>query len=179
MSKERPPAGGHDEPVARLSDLDDEQLLAALREVLGTADPPPSWCLDLAKESFALRTIDAELATLSEDSALEGAALTRSAGGQPGGAPRLAVFDADSLSVEIEVSRGSRAGSWQVVGQLTPPAAAVVGVRRPPDDHDQVTADDLGRFMIDQVPAGPLSLAIEVEGKQSVVTEWITVGSAG
>ncbi|HTU74413.1 MAG TPA: hypothetical protein VMG38_12930 [Trebonia sp.] len=176
MSRERPPAGGQHEPVARLSDLDDERLLSALREVLGAADPPPSWCVNLAKESFALRTIDAELATLSEDSALDGVAVTRSGGGPPGGGPRLAVFDADSLSVEIEVSRSSRPGSWQVVGQLSPPAAAMVGVRRPPDDHGRVTADDLGRFLIDQLPAGPLSLAIEIEGKQSVVTEWITVG---
>jgi hypothetical protein len=162
--------------VARLGDLDDEQLLAALREVLGASDPPPSWCVDLAKGSFALRTIDAELATLSEDSALGGAALTRAASARAAGAPRLAVFDADSLSVEIEVSAGSRAGSWQLVGQLTPRAAAVVRVRRPPADHTQVIADDLGRFMVGQLPAGPLSLAIEIEGRQPVVTEWITVG---
>jgi len=176
MSKERPPADGHHKPVARLSDLDDEQLLAALREVLGASDPPPSWCVELAKDSFALRTIDAELAALTEDSALEGAALTRSAGVRAGSAPRFAVFDADSLSVEIEVTPGSRAGSWQLVGRLTPPAAATVGVRQPPHDQSRVAADDLGRFMIDQVPAGPLSLAIEVEGRQPVVTEWITVG---
>jgi hypothetical protein len=176
MNEERPPANGGHEPMARLSELDDEQLLAALREVLGASDPPPAWCVELAKGSFALRTIDAELATLSEDSGLAGLVRTRAAGTRSGSAPRLAIFDAGGLSVEIEVSPGSRAGSWQLVGQLTPPAAATIGVRRPPDDHASVTADGLGRFMIDQLPAGPLSLAIEVEGKQPVVTEWITVG---
>jgi hypothetical protein len=176
MNEERPPDGGHHAPVARLSGLDDEQLLTALREVLGAFDPPPPWCAELAKNSFALRTIDAELATLTEDSGLAGASLTRGADVRAGGAPRLAVFDAGSLSVEIEVSPGSRAGSWQLVGQLLPPAVAVVGLRRPPDDQTRVTADDLGRFIVDQLPPGPLSLAIEVEGKQPVVTEWITVG---
>jgi hypothetical protein len=176
MNQERPPDNGRHEPVAWLGDLDDEQLLAALREVLDTADPPPPWCAELAKASFALRTIDAELATLSEDSGLAGAPLTRGAGVRTVSAPRLAVFDADGLSVEIEVSPAARAGWWQLVGQLMPPATAMVGVRRPPDDRTQVTADGLGRFMIDELPAGPLSLAIEVEGRQTVVTEWITIG---
>ncbi|HUN30849.1 MAG TPA: carboxypeptidase-like regulatory domain-containing protein [Trebonia sp.] len=175
MSKERRPGNGHDEPVTRLSDLDDEQLLAALREALGASDPPPSWCVELAKESFALRTIDAELAALTEDSALDGAAPARTRA-RADSAPRFAVFDADSLNVEIEMTPGSEAGSWQLVGQLTPPAAAIVGVRRPPDDQTRVTADNHGRFMIDQLPSGPLSLAIEVEGRQPIVTEWITVG---
>jgi hypothetical protein len=162
--------------VGRLSDLDDDQLLAALRAALGAFDPPPSWCVELAKDSFALRTIDAELATLTEDSELVGMALIRSADVRSGSAPRFAVFDADSLSVEIEVSSGSRAGSWQLVGQLMPPAAADVEVRRPANDYTRVTSDDLGRFVVDQLPAGPLSLAIEVEGSHPVVTEWITVG---
>jgi len=176
MNKERRPGNGHDEPVARLSDLDDEQLLAALREALGASDPPPAWCVELAKESFALRTIDAELAALTEDSALDGTALTRSARLRADSTPRFAVFDADGLNVEIEMSPGPQAGSWQLVGQLTPPAVATVGIRRPPHDQTTVTADDLGRFLVDEVPAGPLSLAIEVEGRQPVVTEWITVG---
>lgn len=176
MNEERPRANGHHGPAARLSDLDDEQLLAALRQLLSVSDPPPSWCVDLAKDSFFLRTADAELAALSEDSGLAGATVTRSADTRAGTAPRYAVFDADSLSVEIEVSPGSRSGSWQLLGQLLPPGAATVRVRRHPDDHARVAADDLGRFMIEQLLPGPLSLAVEVEGRQPVVTEWITVG---
>ncbi len=103
MNEERPRANGHHGPAARLSDLDDEQLLAALRQLLSVSDPPPSWCVDLAKDSFFLRTADAELAALSEDSGLAGATVTRSADTRAGTAPRYAVFDADSLSVEIEV----------------------------------------------------------------------------
>jgi hypothetical protein len=165
MNRERPP--GDIEPAARLSDLDDEQLLAALREMLA-AEPPPRPSVDLAKDSFALRIADAELAALVDDSGL---ALTRA-----GDAQRLAVFDSDGLSVEIEVSPGSRPRSWHLIGQLFPATAARIRIRRQPDEQPAVTADDLGRFMIDQLPAGPLSLAIEVDGRRPVVTDWIAVG---
>jgi hypothetical protein len=168
MNGERPPGPGDRERAAQLRDLDDEQLIAALREVLMAVDPPPRRCMDLAKDSFALRMVDAELATLVDDARL---ALTRA-----GAPPKLTVFDANGLGVEIEVIPGSRPRSWQVIGQLFPPAAARIRIRRQPDEAPEVTADDLGRFMIDQLPAGPLSLAIEVDGRPPVVTDWIAVG---
>jgi hypothetical protein len=164
MNRERPP--GDSEPVARLSDLDDEQLLAALREML--AAQPPQSSVDLAKDSFGLRIADAELAALVDEAGL---ALTRA-----GDAQGLTVFDCDGLSVEIEMSPGSRPRSWHLIGQLVPPTAARIRIRRQPDEQPAVTADDLGRFMIDQLPAGPLSLVIEVDGKPPVVTDWIAVG---
>jgi len=168
MNGERPPGPGDSEQAAWLSDLDDEQLIAALREVLTAVDPPPQRSVDLAKDSFCLRMIDAELAALVDDAEL---ALTRGAE-----APRLAVFDSGDLGVEIEVIPGPRPRSWQLIGQLLPPVAARIRIRRQPDEQSSVTADDLGRFMIDQLPAGPLSLAIEVEGRSPVVTDWIAVG---
>lgn len=168
MNGERPPGPGDSERAARLRDLDDEQLMAALREVLMSVDSPPKQSVDLAKDSFGLRMVDAELAALVEDAGL---AVMRT-----GDAPRLAVFDADGLGVEIEVIPGPRRRSWQLIGQLFPPAAARIRVRRQPGEAPEVTADDLGRFMIDQLPAGPLSLAIEVDGRRPVVTDWIAVG---
>lgn len=170
MNRHRPPGAGDDAPWARLSDLDDEELLAALREVITEAGPPPQWSIDLAKDSFAMRMADAELAALMDDSELVGAAP-----GTRGDAPRLAVFDCDAMSVEVELSPGLRTGSWQLLGQLLPPAAARVRVRRKDGDRSWVTADELGRFMIDQVPAGPLSLVIEIEGRRPIITDWISV----
>jgi hypothetical protein len=168
MNGERPPGPGDSQRAVRFSDLDDEQLIAALRMVMGAIDPPPQLSVDLAKESFGLRMADAELAELADDAAL---ALTRS-----GGTPNLVVFDADGLGVEIEVIPGPRPRSWQLIGQLFPPTPARIRVRRQPDEPSSVTADDLGRFMIDQLSAGPLSLAIEVDGRRPVVTDWIAVG---
>ena len=161
-------------PPGRLSDLDDERLLAALREILGAADPPPPWCADLAKDSLGLRMADAELAALVDDS--PAVSVTRGASVQASAAPWLAAFDAGSLSVEIEVSPGPQAASWQLVGQLLPPVAATVRIRRRLDDQASVAADDLGRFIIDRLPPGPLSLAIEIDGRRPVITDWVSLG---
>jgi hypothetical protein len=40
-----------------------------------------------------------------------------------------------------------------------------------------VTADGLGRFVIEHLSQGPLSLVIEVSGRRPVVTEWLVIGS--
>lgn len=169
MSGARPPAADDSDPGRTIADLDDDELLAALRQVLDDSRPP-QWSVDLAKASFRLRMADAELAALTEDSELAGAAsVTRS-----GGAPRLAVFDAPSLSVEIEVTQQPRTGSFRLLGQLSPPAPARVMTRRA-TAGTTVTADAMGRFMLGELPSGPLSLAIEVDGQPPVVTDWITI----
>jgi hypothetical protein len=169
-----------DDPPSQLSDLDDEGLLAALREVLRAADPPPQWSVELAKASFGLRMADAELAALASDSQLAGArAVTRGAS-----APWLAVFDSGHLTVEIEViPHGPVGRSWQALGQLTPAAAATITIRRQRDAAPaqgsaggaQVAADELGRFAIGQLAPGPLSLAIKVDGRRPVITDWIAL----
>jgi hypothetical protein len=166
MSEDRPSA----EPD-RLAELDDEHLLAALGEVLRTSEPPPSWSVDLAKGSYDLLAIDAELAVLTSDSWLATRSAIRSAA-----APRLAVFDAGDLSVEILIEPAARAGSWRLIGQLTPPAPARVGVRTPRAEPAWTGADDLGRFAVDDIPAGPLSLICTRDGMRPAVTQWIAVG---
>jgi hypothetical protein len=162
MTGHSPPGGG--DARARRRRLDDDQLLAAVRAVLGEAEPPPE-SAELAKDSFALRMSDAELATLVED----GLALTRG--------PTLTVFQSSEVSIEIELTPGRHARSWRVVGQLTPATPASIRVRRTAGAPAAVTADKLGRFRIAEVPSGPLSLSIEVAGKRPVVTDWIAVGA--
>ena len=106
MSTDDPAAREAGEPAIELSELDDEGLLAALREVIGHDRPPPDWSADLARSSYDLRDADASLAVLISDSGLATAhSVVRS-----GTAPRLAVFDTGDLSVEIEIERGARAG---------------------------------------------------------------------
>jgi hypothetical protein len=172
MNRDGPPDTDEGDSHIRLSDVDDEHLLAAFRKVREAADSPlPQSYVDLAKGSFALRTVHAELATLIEDSELAGtASVTRGKG-------RLAVFDSRHLSVEVVVSPRPRTGSWQLLGQITPAKAARVRVRRQQQAKQaSVTADDLGRFMLDQLTSGPLSLSIEVNGEPPVSTEWMVIG---
>jgi hypothetical protein len=161
-----------DEPAVSLSSLDDEGLMAALRNMLSRNEPPPSWSVDLAKSSYDLRAVDAELAVLSSDSGLAGTrAVVRSGAG-----PRLVVFDAADLSVEIEIEPGARAGSWRLIGQLTPATSARMQVRQQGTESVQVDADDFGRFAIDSLPGGLVSLICIRDGKRPAVTEWIAVG---
>jgi hypothetical protein len=152
--------------------MDDDQFLAALGEVLGTSQAPPSWSVELAKASYGLLAADAELAVLTSDSGLATApSALRSAA-----APRLTVFDSADLSVEIQIEPGARVGSWRLIGQLTPAAPARVQVRQPPAEPFWVDADDLGRFAVDELRGGPLSLLCARPGLHAAVTQWIAIG---
>lgn len=174
MSTDDPSAREGDEPAIALGGLDDEGLLAALRGMLGRYEPPPDWSVELAKSSYDLRAVDAELAVLTSDSGL----VTAQSAVRSGAAPRLAVFDAAGLSVEIEIEiePGARAGSWRLIGQLIPPAPARIQVRRQRAEPVWVDADDRGRFTADHLPGGPLSLMCIRDGRPGAVTEWIGIG---
>ena len=75
--------------------------------------------MELAKGSYDLRTVDAELAVLTSDSGLA----TAQSALRSSTATRLAVFDAADLSVEIEIEPGARADWWRLIGPLEAPAA--------------------------------------------------------
>ena len=153
-----------------LGELDDQGLIARLAELLEDAEAP-SWSAELAKASYGLRAVDAELATLSSDSGL-----TAGSGMRAAAAPRLAVFEAAGLSVEIEIEPAARSGLWRLVGQLTPAGPARIGIRRHDGAVSWTDADDRGRFSADQLPGGPLSLRCERPGQPAAATEWIWIG---
>lgn len=172
-----PLGGGQDRPgragggQGRLGEMDDDQLLAALGGVLGSSQPAPSWTVELAKASFGLLAADAELALLTSDSGLA----TAQSGLRSAAAPRLTVFDTADLSVEIQIEPGARSGSWRLIGQLIPAAVARIQVRQPQAEPFWVDADELGRFAVDQVRDGPLSLLCSRPGMPAAVTQWIAV----
>jgi hypothetical protein len=132
-------------------------------------DPPPPAVLEAARASLTWRTIDAELAALEFDSAVDQAA----AAVRSGEGPRLLTFSAPGLNIEVEVSPlGPRR---QLVGQLVPAQAARIDVRHA-GGVTTVQADQLGRFGVDAVSAGPVSLRCHlatVPPSPPVVTEWI------
>jgi hypothetical protein len=172
MSTDDPSAREGEEPAIALGRLDDEGLLGALREMLGRYESPPSWSVELAKGSYDLRTVDAELAVLTSDSGLA----TAQSALRSSTATRLAVFDAADLSVEIEIEPGARADWWRLIGQLTPAAPARIQVLQQQAEPVWVEADDRGRFTVDHIPGGPLSLVCIRDGMPAAVTEWIAIG---
>jgi hypothetical protein len=160
------------DPASTLGGLDDEGLLAAVREMLGREETPPDWSVDLAKSSYGLRAVDAELAALTSDSGLA----TARSGVRSGTEPRLAVFDAADLSLEIEIEPSTtRVGSWRLVGQLIPASPAHIQIRQQQAEPVWVDADDLGRFAADHLAGGSLSLMCMREGTRAAVTDWIAI----
>lgn len=149
-----------------------DRLWRELRMVIAQADPIPPEVLQSARECFTWRTIDAELAVLTYDSALDRTA-TGIVRGLDG--PRLLSFEGRELGVELEVTAVGR--RRRLVGQLVPPQPARVEVRHR-DGLAVVEVDELGRFRTEELPAGPSSLRCRLTGPTgtaSVVTDWVTL----
>ena len=144
-----------------------QALLAAVRAAQEEHDPVPPDVLAAAKGSYAWRTIDAELAELVEDTALDALAGVRGTE-----APRLLTFLAGPATLMLEVT--SEGAARRVLGQVAGAAAGSVEVRHR-DGRVTVPCDALGRFEASDVPAGPLSIGCAVDGVGTVVTSWVTV----
>ena len=173
-----PAFGGRDSDrtVFREPIGEDEKLLGELRYA-GRLDPVPLEAIVAARSSYAWRTLDAELAELAYDSVLDDNVL---AGIRSGDAPpRLLTFESPALTVEIETTpitpTGSTGSYHRLVGQLVPAQAAVLEVQHG-DGTISATADELGRFTIEDVPAGPVSVRVRPTGGSGpVTTDWIVL----
>jgi hypothetical protein len=172
MSGESPHADDSAERASQLPGLDDETLLAALREMFGPNHEAPGWFVDLATQSYGLRVTDGELAELTADSEAGLSRLLRAED-----EPRLMSFEASGLIIEIEIQPGAHTGPSRLIGQLIPAGSARIHVRRAQEeDAFSVDADERGRFACENLIAGPLSLLIERQGHAPAATAWITIG---
>jgi hypothetical protein len=152
------------------NDRNNEDFLAELRLAGLVVDPVPERVTFAAKASLAWRTIDAELAQLTYDSALDAERLTLVRGAA---AARMLTFSASGLTVDLEVEETGR--ELRLVGEIAPGQHAVVVVRHP-DGTIEAETDEDGRFRIGPVPAGPISLSLRLAaGGSTVQTEWITL----
>ena len=145
---------------------DDLALLAQVRDAVEEHDPVPANVVAAAKASLTWRTLDAELAELTDDSALTLAGV-RSSG------QRSLVFESPVATVGLEVEPSG--GDRRLTGQIVVPRAASVEVRHRGGRTD-VEADDQGRFSVESVPAGRLSLLCHFAGEsRDLVTSWVSV----
>jgi hypothetical protein len=146
------------------ADIDDELLLQELRTAVSHIDPVPPELVVAARSSFIWRTIDAELAQLAHDSALDDQpALVRGVA-----APTLLTFEASGLTVEIETVPVD--GGWRMLGQLDPAQPGQIEIRHP-GGTTSVAADEMGRFAADGLQSGPVSLRCRAGGS-AVDTDW-------
>src|SRR5215217_3690100 len=119
---------------------DDDLFLEELRALAAEGDPVPERVLAAARGSFTWRTIDAELAELAYDSALD---VTRLAAVRSGDTVRLLTFETPELTIELEVTDvGDRR---RLLGQLVPAAAGILELRHS-GGLIEIATDARGRF---------------------------------
>ena len=145
-----------------------EPMPEGLASVIALADPIPFDLLQSLRSSLSRRAVDAEVAELVYDSVLDGPGDVRSLL-----SGRQLSFQGPRVSVEMEVLPERR----RVLGQLIPPLPGDVEVRHG-RGVDQVPVDDLGRFVIDELPKGPVSFRCrggDAGNSGVTVTDWIVI----
>jgi hypothetical protein len=152
-----------------VSDRDDE-LERRLRALATEADPPPELVVESAKAAFALRDLDAELAELVADSAVDDpAVLTRAVVSDV----RMLSFECGDVVVELDVEADPLSRRVRLSGLAVGAVGAVVLVRT--DGRSSVDLADGGRFVADDVEPGPLRLELTTPDGRRVTTSWIHV----
>lgn len=152
---------------------DEDELFRRLTEMLSPQHNPPAMVSELAKQSFGLRTIDAELAALTADSLIEGTAAAVRGTAQVD-LPRLLTFETTGLLVELEI--GGSGQHRRILGELVPSGPATIEIRQPDAPRPRlVEADEDGRFVIEDLLAGPFNLTCRRPGRSPVVTEWTSL----
>lgn len=151
--------------------MDDDALLDEMGALLRRADPVPGEVTLAARSALAWRRMDAELAELLHDSALEAEPLA-GVRSTAGGWRALTFETTDGLSIEVEV--GVDRSKRSIVGQIVPPVSARILVRFPGADLP-IHADELGRFQASDLRAGPISLRCELSDGRAIETGWVRI----
>ena len=146
---------------------DDDALLAALGEAVRAARAVPPEFTAAGQAAFTWRTIDAELAALTFDSATAEPALPAVRAEEA--SPRFLTFAGSDLTIELEI------GSDSVVGQVVPAGSGHVDAC--PASGPAMTAeiDEIGCFIIRPLPPSPFRLHCHLASGGSVLTTWITL----
>ncbi len=145
----------------------DAETMAQLAKLAARVDPVPDSVTTAAKGSFAWASAERDLAELVYDSAMEAGAAV----GVRGDGSRHCTFEGSRVTVELEVGNG------RLLGQVVPPRAIEIEICRP-DQVFAIESDALGRFSVDPVSPGPLSLRCRVgDGTPGVptATEWVSI----
>jgi hypothetical protein len=154
-----------------MSDRDDDALMAELRRVAAEVDPVPPGVIDAARAAIATRHLDHELAELVADSADADSGLLFEPVRGPGMAEsRLLTFDGGGVQVDVDLAPEGH--GLRVIGQFTGPVTQCA-VERGDGSAQDVAVDELGRFVADDVPPGPMRLRYRSEIGQLVRTAWL------
>ena len=149
--------------------IQDDPLFQRLRGVAEQADPVPDFVLEAGRAAFLLRRIDAELAELVMDSAVDaGSVLVRGPGDDQ---VRMLSFETASVSVDIQVTTTDGSRTLLVVvdgasGDVTIETSA---------GTSSASIDDHGRFTVTGIPAGTVRLHLTADDGSAVTTSWVSL----
>lgn len=155
-------------PMERDHDTPDERLLADLREHYARFDPPPPAVLAAAHAAIEVRDLDAQLAELLRDSALEDKELA----GVRGIGQRLLTFGRGERFLEVDVAEDG--DQRDLSGYVVPAVAGTLEVEHSAG-RTELPVDDHGRFRSGRVPRGPVRLRVLLAGNPAFVTPWLPI----
>jgi hypothetical protein len=146
----------------------EEELLAELQAALRAEQEVPGALVDAGKGVWAWRSVDAELAALTYDSALEAMAEQLVATRSEAATLRSLTYASQSLTIELEVTGDA------LLGQLQPAQPGLAQVQTRGGGVIPVEVDDVGWFTVRPVPRSPFRIACTTQdGSIRVVTPWI------
>jgi hypothetical protein len=146
---------------------DGGRLLAALGEALRSESSVPAEFIAMGTAAFAWRGIDAELATLTHDSAFEGAEAELAGVRSEPASLRHLTFASGELTLEIEVSDDA------LRGQLVPPGLGRVEARTANGTTVTAVIDPGGGFTIRPLPPGSFRLHCHATNGGGILTNWL------
>jgi hypothetical protein len=145
-----------------------DELLDELRTVLRRTDPVPAEVTDFAKAALGLRRLDAQLAELLQDSALESESPALARGTAD---VRSLTFRSAELTIDVDIQGD------MLLGQLAPPPAAAT-VELQLENRDvgaSADVDTLGRFRLALAGDGRFRLRVLRPGTSVVETSWFSL----
>jgi hypothetical protein len=147
--------------------IEDDRLLAALREALEARRAVPPELIHASESAYTWLNIDTELAQLTYDSSIDRSdtpvlrAETASI--------RSLTFTSPHLTIELEVTGSS------LLGQIIPIQMGTIEIQARSGERQSVAIDDLGCFSISPIPAGQFRMRSRAADGLDVATGWITL----
>ncbi|RZQ65223.1 carboxypeptidase regulatory-like domain-containing protein [Amycolatopsis suaedae] len=148
--------------------LDDAALLAGVGRYMDRIDAPPPGLVDRVQFALALDDLDVEVARWERADALTGVRSTVDQG--------TITFTVSDLTVMVNLTKIGR--QHRIDGWLVPAGPHRVEVRVA--DHGSVgtTADDGGRFVLEDVPAGTTQIVVHIgsdDARRTIVTPTVVL----
>jgi hypothetical protein len=146
----------------------DDVLAGELSALFARIDPVPPLVADAARAAIEFRDLDAQMAELLRDSALEDKELA----GVRGVGDRLLSFAFGQQFLEVDVAG---AGERRELSGYLVPAQAGTLVAEGPAGIIETAVDARGRFRVARVPRGPIRLWVRVADAPAFRTPWLAL----